>query len=1101
MTVVSSASGILAMLQEDQVPLKVFALKNLNLLVGQFWAEISAHISTIESLYEDEEFEHRELAALLASKVFYHLGELNDSLAYALGAGSFFDVSEDSEYVQTLIAKCIDEYVEQNSKQFDKANLLRDVETQKEEDVSESGVDPRLVAVVEKMLDKCIAEGHYQQAIGIALECRRLDKLKETVRASGNSPVLLTYCLRAAQTLIHRREFRQQVLKVLVELCERVEAPDFVSICHCLMFLEDASEVASILDRLLKGSKDDALLAYQVAFDLFENEFQQFLINVRHRLPEAPVARSVPPQTSAHASEVSPEPTPLPAGTDPPAALREGAEANKEGPSAMDVEADGSQPGPRDGDGVEGSSGKTEGPPAVAGGAVTEGEKKEGDSEMEGEVGAAATPVVPSVVEEVALTPEEIEYSDRLSKLKSILSGETPINLSLQFLYTHNKSDLAILKATKTAVESRNSVCHSATIFANAIMHAGTTVDTFLRENLDWLSRATNWAKFSAIAGLGVIHRGHLQQGRSLMAPYLPQNGASGSPFSEGGALYALGLIHTNHGEGIKNFLLESLRNTGNETIQHGACLGLGLAAMGTGDEEVYEDVKSVLYTDSAVAGEAAGIAMGLLMVGSASERAGEMLAYAHDTQHEKIIRGLALGIALVVYGREEEADTLIEQMVRDQDPILRYGGMYAIAMAYRGTANNKAIRQLLHFAVSDVSDDVRRAAVLALGFVLCSEPEQVPKIVSLLAESYNPHVRYGAAMAVGIACAGTGLRGALDLLEPLTSDVTDFVRQGAFIATAMVLLQTTSAREPRVASFRKQLEKVVADKHEDVLAKMGAIIATGILDAGGRNVTISLRSRSGHDRVAAVVGMAVFTQFWCWFPLTYFVSLCFVPTAFIGIQEDLKVPKFEFVSECKPSLFEYPAPISAPSSHLAAKAPVAVLSTSARAKSRSKKDAETKSGAIAAEKKDKAGGDVEMAAEELNKANGDKMEVEGEATAPEKEPEPASETLVNPARVVPAQEKFIKLPEGGRYASIGKTLAGFVVLKDLKPELPQEFALTDGPAGPSGSIAGTGGAGGGAGGNLGGSGEARGGRGGSRAPPTASDDEPPPPDEFDFSS
>lgn len=88
--------------------------------------------------------------------------------------------------------------------------------------------------------------------------------------------------------------------------------------------------------------------------------------------------------------------------------------------------------------------------------------------------------------------------------------------------------------------------------------------------------------------------------------------------------------------------------------------------------------------------------------------------------------RGLALGIALTVYGREEEADTLIEQMTRDQDPILRYGGMYALALAYRGTANNKAIRQLLHFAVSDVSDDVRRTAVLALGFVLYSDPEQV---------------------------------------------------------------------------------------------------------------------------------------------------------------------------------------------------------------------------------------------------------------------------------------------------------------------------------------------------------------------------------------
>lgn len=37
--------------------------------------------------------------------------------------------------------------------------------------------------------------------------------------------------------------------------------------------------------------------------------------------------------------------------------------------------------------------------------------------------------------------------------------------------------------------------------------------------------------------------------------------------------------------------------------------------------------------------------------------------------------------------------------------------------------------------------------------------PEQCPQVVSLLSESYNPHVRFGAAMALGIACAGTGLK------------------------------------------------------------------------------------------------------------------------------------------------------------------------------------------------------------------------------------------------------------------------------------------------------------------------------------------------------
>ncbi len=75
---------------------------------------------------------------------------------------------------------------------------------------------------------------------------------------------------------------------------------------------------------------------------------------------------------------------------------------------------------------------------------------------------------------------------------------------------------------------------------------------------------------------------------------------------------------------------------------------------------------------------------------------------------------------------------------------ICRYGGMFVIGMAYRGTANNAMIQKLLHFAVSDVSDDVRRAAVLNLGFLLLGVPDQCPPIVALLSESYNAHVRYG---------------------------------------------------------------------------------------------------------------------------------------------------------------------------------------------------------------------------------------------------------------------------------------------------------------------------------------------------------------------
>ena len=190
---------------------------------------------------------------------------------------------------------------------------------------------------------------------------------------------------------------------------------------------------------------------------------------------------------------------------------------------------------------------------------------------------------------------------------------------------------------------------------------------------------------------------------------------------------------------------------------------------------------------------------------------------------------------------------------------------MYCIGMAYAGSSKNSALRKWLHIAVSDVSDDVRRAAIEAIGFVMFRNPEQMPTVVSLLSESYNPSVRYGSAMALGIGCAGTGSKEALTLLEPLCDDSIAYVRQGAFISTAMVLVQQTEELQPKVKTFREKLKKTIEDKHEDSITKFGAILATGIIDAGGRNAMIGLSTRSGHLHAPSVVGMLVFLQFWFW--------------------------------------------------------------------------------------------------------------------------------------------------------------------------------------------------------------------------------------------
>jgi len=765
--------------------------------------------------------------------------------------------------------------------------------------------------------------------------------------AASESVLLVNYALMATQKSVTSKRYRDEILNSIISMHGKLGNKDLSAVVKCLIILDESDKAAEILTGLIKGSLDDVLMSYQIAFDIFEAEQQSFIFSLRKQLsitfnilPEKDILE----QGDGNAGSLEPENV-----TEATALMQDADRDKRKEHSAEDMVA---------------------------------------------------------------------------SKIDSILSGEVPMELDRQFLARNNAVDFQILKNIKASVEARNSMCHGAAVFANAIMNAGTTNDVFLRDNLDWLSRATNWSKFSATAGLGVIHKGNIKNSRNVMRPYLPSASGS-SPYSEGGALYALGIIHSNHEAGIKDYLLESLKGTQHEIVQHGACLGLGLAGIGSEDPDTFDEIKSVLYNDNAVAGEAAGLAMGMIFAGTGTEMSEEMLAYAHDTQHEKIIRGLSLGLAIIQYGREEKADSMIEAMSLDQDHIVRYGGMFTIGMAYCGTADNQAMQKLLHFAVSDVSNDVRRAAVISLGFVLAGHPELCVRAVSLLSESYNPHVRYGSAIAVGISGAGSGCKDSWGLLEPMLKDATDFVQQGALIAAALVMVEQPEARQK---VLRDRLFELHGNRAIEMMVRMGSILATGILDAAGRNATFSLHTDFGSLRRSAVIGLAIFVQYWYWYPLMHAISLAIKPTILIGVDSSLGPPvDFVVKCNCKPSMFAYPAPVSIEDKKSREKVPTAILSTTARAKARAaKKDSAQK-------QKPK---DVEMETEESSRK---KLEVPKAVEA-----EGSSFELKNPARVVPGQKKYLEFMDSSRWQPIRSQASGYIVLKNKNPELKVEYAFEE---------------------------------------------------------
>jgi 26S proteasome regulatory subunit N2 len=173
---------------------------------------------------------------------------------------------------------------------------------------------------------------------------------------------------------------------------------------------------------------------------------------------------------------------------------------------------------------------------------------------------------------------------------------------------------------------------------------------------------------------------------------------------------------------------------------------------------------------------------------------------------------------------------------------------------------------------------------------------------------------------------------------------------------------------------------------------------------------------------------LVLFLQHWYWYPLLNFVSLALTPTALIGVNETLKVPKsFSVLSNAKPSTYKYPDFLKKEEGKQKEKVETAVLSTTAKVRARvGRKNA--KDGVPETPKAEEKKGDVEMEDEEKKK--------EEETKAKEPEVEPEFQELRNPSRVLKAQEKKIQFKADGRwYPVLDERFSGFVVLFDQAPE------------------------------------------------------------------
>jgi len=231
-------------------------------------------------------------------------------MVFALGAGKYFDIENAEEYEETIVAKCVDTYIslcalhnppkpassiDRTSSEFgdgmsssnangaanlnlgvgspttpftqshlpSKSLLSRDEETTWDASAPGGGnagvpgahphpltlsnaTKKSLQSVIRRIFRSCYEVGAYKQVVGIAVEARNMDIMREAIlqatqdeKGHGKKTVvaspsqteeLIEYVLDICLNVVQERGLRNRILKLVLGLLNDISNPDYFAI-------------------------------------------------------------------------------------------------------------------------------------------------------------------------------------------------------------------------------------------------------------------------------------------------------------------------------------------------------------------------------------------------------------------------------------------------------------------------------------------------------------------------------------------------------------------------------------------------------------------------------------------------------------------------------------------------------------------------------------------------------------------------------------------------------------------------------------------------------------------------------------------------------
>lgn len=490
----------------------------------------------------------------------------------------------------------------------------------------------------------------------------------------------------------------------------------------------------------------------------------------------------------------------------------------------------------------------------------------------------------------------------------------------LNLLEPKSKEDVykTHLESSRTAgLTNVDSARHNlASAFVNGFVNAGFGNDKLMLvdENTpSWVFKTKEDGMISTAASVGLLQQWDVENGLQSIDRYEHVD----DDWVKAGSMLAVGILNSgvrDPSEPAMALLSDpAVLNHKKKEVRVASIMGLGLAYAGTQKEEMLE-VLLPFVGDSSLdmqLSAMAALSLGLIFVGSGNSDISETIVqtfFDEDRAHQlkdKWTRFMALGLALLYFGRQEEVDVILDTLEAIGHPMSRASSVLCEVCAWAGTGTVLKLQELLHICNDHIEEDnedkkgdglLQAYAVIGLALVAMGEDigqEMVLRQFGHLMHYGEANIRRAVPLAMALISPSNPQMKVYDTLSRYSHDNDNDVAVNAIFAMGLLGAGTNNAR---LAQLLRQLASYYS---RDASSLFMVRIAQGLLHLGKGTLSVNPfhTDRTVMSRVAAaglltvLVSLIDAKQFILADShyLLYFIVTAIHPRFLVTLDEDLK--------------------------------------------------------------------------------------------------------------------------------------------------------------------------------------------------------------------